>query len=176
MKKRKARWPWGMPQAFTFRKRMLFWPNYFVSLTTYFDSIRKFSEFPAKRAVLSHNAVIESEVYRYFEKAMEATREYHKDTVRRLGRGDSAESVALERAHFVSTLTDIQPFKVMYDLCKLMIHRSQVNGVASSFFLLESPEGSVPDAPVSDPEESEKAPSDVGRHHASRKENAAQPQ
>ena len=152
----------GDATGFYVPEKDLFWPNYFVSLVSYLDSIRKLSSFPAKRAVLSHNAVIESDVYRYFEKAMEATREYHKDTVSRLGRGDSAESIALERAHFVSTLTDIQPFKVMYDLCKLMIHRSQVNGVASSFFLFENPERSLPGPAISDPEESEKAFSNVG--------------
>ena len=152
----------GDATGFYVPEKDLFWPNYFVSLTTYLDSIRKLSSFPARRAVLSHNAVIESDVYRYFEKAMKATREYHEGTISRLGRGDSAESIALERAQFVSTLTDIQPFKVMYDLCKLMIHRSRVNGVASSFFLLQNPEGSVPDAPVLEPEESAKASSDFG--------------
>ena len=41
----------------------------------------------------------------------------------------------MEKARFVSGLTDIQPFKVMYDLCKVMIKRSQTNGKALSFSL-----------------------------------------
>ena len=152
----------GDATGFYVPEKDAFWPNYFVSLATYLDSMRKLSAFPARRAVLSHNAVIGGDVYHYFEKAMEATREYHEDTISRLGRGDSAESIALERAHFVSTLTDIQPFKVMYDLCKLMIHRSRINGVASSFFLLKNPESSVADVAVSDPEESAKVSPDSG--------------
>ena len=152
----------GDATGFYVPEKDAFWPNYFVSLTTYLESIRKLSAFPAGRAVLSHNAVIEGDVHRYFEKVMEATREYHEDTLSRLGRGDSAESIALERAHFVSTLTDIQPFKVMYDLCKLMIHRSRVNGVSSSSFLLGNRKGSVPNAPVPEPEETEKASPDSG--------------
>jgi hypothetical protein len=47
--------------------------------------------------------------------------------------GEIAEKIALEKARFVSSLTDIQPFRVMYDLCKLMIKRSQTNGNGLSF-------------------------------------------
>jgi hypothetical protein len=47
--------------------------------------------------------------------------------------GEIAEKIALDKARFVSGLTDIQPFRVMYDLCKLMIKRSQTNGKGLSF-------------------------------------------
>jgi len=113
----------------------IFWPNYFHSLKDYTESIQKLATFPAKRAVLSHNAVVEEHVHRYFESALGATREYHENLLNQLDRGNSAESIALEGAQFVNTLTDIQPFKVMYDLCKLMINRSRENDEALHFNL-----------------------------------------
>ena len=152
----------GDATGFYVPEKDIFWPNYFVSLTDYLGSIRKLSAFPAKRAVLSHNAVIEGDVYSYFEKAMKATREYHEDTLRRISRGDSSESIALERAQFVSTLTDIQPFKIMYDLCKLMINRSRENGVSPTSFLLKNATVSEPDGPVLEPDGFEKPTSDLG--------------
>ena len=125
----------GDATGFYVPEKDVFWPNYFISLETYIDSIKKLAAFPAKRAVLCHNAVIEGDVHRYFEKAMQATRMYHENLLSRLNRGNSAESIALEGAQFVSTLTDIQPFKVMYDLCKLMIDRSRKNTGPLSFSL-----------------------------------------
>lgn len=125
----------GDATGFYVPEKNVFWPNYFVSLKTYAESIKKLATFPAKRAVLSHNAVVEENVHRYFESAMAATREYHENILTQLERGNSAESIALEGAQFVSTLTDIQPFKVMYDLCKLMINRSRKNGSTPHFNL-----------------------------------------
>jgi glyoxylase-like metal-dependent hydrolase (beta-lactamase superfamily II) len=115
----------GDVTGFYVPEKDLFWPNYFASLKDYVDSIRKLSSFAAERGVLSHNAVIESNVHQYLEKALKATQDYHENILTQLDRGNSPESIALEGAQFVSTLTDIQPFKVMYDLCKLMINRSK---------------------------------------------------
>ena len=125
----------GDATGFYVPEKDIFWPNYFVSLKAYVESIKELAAFPAKRAVLSHNAVVEGDVHRYFERAMQATREYHEGLLNDLSRGNSAESIALEGAQFVSTLTDIQPFKVIYDLCKLLIHRSRKNGGSLSFSL-----------------------------------------
>jgi glyoxylase-like metal-dependent hydrolase (beta-lactamase superfamily II) len=125
----------GDATGFYVPEKDLFWPNYFLSLKGYLESIRRIAAFPANRAVLSHNAVVEGDVHHYFEKAITATRKYHENILNRLDRGNSAESIALEGAQFVSTLTDIQPFKVMYDLCKLMINRSRKNGDELSFSL-----------------------------------------
>ncbi len=125
----------GDVTGFYVPERDLFWPNYFASLKSYVESIRKLSSFPAERAVLSHNAVIEGNVHRYLEKALKATRDYHENILKQLDRGISPESIDLEGAQFVSTLTDIQPFKVIYDLCKIMISRSKENGEALSFNL-----------------------------------------
>ena len=125
----------GDATGFYVPEKGIFWPNYFLSLKTYVESIKKLAEFPAKRAVLSHNAVVEGDVHGYLERAMRATQAYHEDLLSRLGRGNSTESIAMEGAQFVSTLTDIQPFKVMYDLCKLMINRSRKNSDPLSFNL-----------------------------------------
>jgi len=139
----------GDATGFYLPEKDVFWPNYFVSLKSYVESIQKLAAFPAERAVLSHNAVVEGEVHRYLEKALKATRDYHETILRQLDRGNSPESIALEGAQFVSTLTDIQPFKVMYDLCKLMINRSLKNNKELSFSL--SPNDSVTFHHVQDP-------------------------
>ena len=148
--KKEATLALGDVAGFYVPEKDVFWPNYFVSLKGYCDSIRKLSNLPAKRAALSHNAVIENDVRKFLEKAMKATENYHTDLLQRLSRGESIESIALERAQFVSSLTDIQPFKVMYDLCKLMINRSKKNGVELSFSL------SREDPPSPGPESAEK--------------------
>ncbi|MCP4578642.1 MAG: MBL fold metallo-hydrolase [Deltaproteobacteria bacterium] len=127
----------GDATGFYVPEKAVFWPNYFVSLKAYVESIKKLATFPAERAVLSHNAVVQGNVHRYFESAMGATRKYHENLLNRLDRGNSPESIALEGAQFVNTLTDIQPFKVMYDLCKLMINRSRKNNEPLSFNLSE---------------------------------------
>ena len=125
----------GDSTGFYVPEKNVFWPNYFLSLKDYTESIRKLATYPARRAVLSHNAVVEGDVHRYLENALEATRGYHENILKQLDRGNSPESIALEGAQFVNTLTDIQPFKVMYDLCKLMINRSRKAGKAISFNL-----------------------------------------
>jgi len=113
-----------------------FWPNYFQSLEIYCESIRTLSSLPARRAALSHNGVIQGDVKRHFSKAMMATEGYHKELLERLSMGEIPEKIAMEKARFVSSLTDIQPFRVMYDLCKLMIKLSQTNGKGLSFSML----------------------------------------
>jgi glyoxylase-like metal-dependent hydrolase (beta-lactamase superfamily II) len=110
-----------------------FWPNYFVSLGAYCDSIRKLSSLPAKRAVLSHNCIIRSGVRDHLRQAMKATETYHNEMMARLKSGETAERIAIDKARLVDSQTDIQPFRVMYDLCKLMINRSQKNGAEDHF-------------------------------------------
>ena len=125
----------GDATGFYVPEKDVFWPNYFQSLEVYCDSIRKLSSLPARRAVLSHNGVIQGDVKGHFDKAMVATETYHRELLQRLGMGEVSEKIAMEKARWVSGLTDIQPFRIMYDLCKLMIKRSQTNGKALSFSL-----------------------------------------
>jgi glyoxylase-like metal-dependent hydrolase (beta-lactamase superfamily II) len=123
----------GDAAGFYVPEKDVVWPNYFNSLENYCESIRKLSGLPARRAALSHNGIIQGDVKGHLTKAMRATENYHQELMQRLSMGEIAEKIALEKARFVSGLTDIQPFRVMYDLCKLMIKRSQTNGKKVSF-------------------------------------------
>jgi glyoxylase-like metal-dependent hydrolase (beta-lactamase superfamily II) len=111
------------------------WPNYFVSLPGYLDSIRKIATLPAARAVLSHNCVLYGHVREHLQYAMNATEKYHRGLLARLEAGESAEKIAIDSARFVDGITDIQPFRVMYDLSRLLINRSQKAGPDVSFAL-----------------------------------------
>ncbi len=127
----------GDATGFYVPEKDAFWPNYFNSLEAYCESIRKLYTLPARLAALSHNGVIQSNVPGYLQKAMRATENYHKELLHMLERGLPKEKVALEKARFVDSLTDIQPFKVMYDLCRLLIKQSQTKSLALSFSLPE---------------------------------------
>jgi len=125
----------GDVTGFYVPEKNTFWPNYFESLEKYCKSIRKLAPLPAKRAALSHNGVVEGEVRRHLEKAMKSTEKYHQELLERLNQGEISEKIAMEKARFVDSLTDIQPFKVMYDLCELMIRNSLANGEENHFVM-----------------------------------------
>ena len=118
----------GDSTGFYVPERDVFWPNYFESIDKYCSSIRKLAYLPAERATLSHNGVIEGGVRQHLEKAMAATKRYHEEMVGRVNEGEPSEKIAMDKARFVDSLTDIQPFKVMYDLCEVMIKNSLANG------------------------------------------------
>jgi glyoxylase-like metal-dependent hydrolase (beta-lactamase superfamily II) len=111
------------------------WPNYFESLEKYCDSIRKLSTLNARLAALSHNGVIEGDVRAHLLKAMKATELYHTAIRDRTDKGEYAEEIAMDGARFVDSLTDIQPFKVIYDLCKVLIRNSLQNGKPDHFIM-----------------------------------------
>jgi glyoxylase-like metal-dependent hydrolase (beta-lactamase superfamily II) len=123
----------GDATGFYVPEKDAFWPNYFVSLDAYCDSIRKLATYPAERAVLSHNCVLRGGVREHLRKAMKATETYHNELMARIKSGETPERIAIDKARFVDGLTDIQPFRVMYDLCRLMINRSQSNGKEDHF-------------------------------------------
>ena len=114
----------------------VFWPNYFESLETYCDSIRKLSNLPAQRLILGHNGIVEGEVSNYFQKAMRATESYHFDIMERLQKNEDQEAIALEKAKWVNGLTDIQTFEVILGLTKLLMARSQSAPVNDSLFTI----------------------------------------
>lgn len=123
----------GDTTGFYVPQKDVFWPNYFESLEKYCSSIRKLAALPAKRAVLSHNAVIEGDVRRHLQKAMQATEQYHNELLERLAKGENPEEIAMEKARFVDSLTDIRPFKIMYDLSKVLIKNSTQDGKGDHF-------------------------------------------
>lgn len=90
---------------------------------------------PAKRAVLSHNCVIYGKVKDHLLYALNATEKYHHELLARLAAGELAEKIAIDKARFVDSITDIQPFRIMYDLSKLLINRSQKADPNISFAL-----------------------------------------
>lgn len=125
----------GDVTGFYVPEKDVFWPNYFESLEKYCSSIRKLAPLPANRVALSHNGVVEGDVRCHLEKAMKATEKYHWELIERLGQGEISEKIAMEKARFVDSLTDIQPFKVMYDLCEVMIKNSLANGKEDHFVI-----------------------------------------
>jgi glyoxylase-like metal-dependent hydrolase (beta-lactamase superfamily II) len=113
-----------------------FWPNYFDSLEAYCDSIRKLASLPAQRGALCHNGVIEGGVKRHLQKALRATESYHREMMARLDKGEDPEEIALERARWVTTLTDIQTFEVIFSLARVSIRRSQSAVVREGLFAI----------------------------------------
>jgi hypothetical protein len=60
----------------------------------------------------------------------------------RIKAGEDAEKVALEKAVWVNSLTDIQPFEVMHNLSRLLIKRSRAYaGKHGQFTLGKEEEG-----------------------------------
>jgi glyoxylase-like metal-dependent hydrolase (beta-lactamase superfamily II) len=123
----------GDATGFYVHEKDMHWPNYFESLGKYCGSIKKLAGLNAQRALLSHNGAIKGDVRLYLEKAMRATEEYHKELVERINKGELPERIAMDKARFVDSLTDIQPFKIMYDLCEVMIRNSLSNGKMNNF-------------------------------------------
>ncbi len=125
----------GDVTGFYVPEKGIFWPNYFQCLEKYCGSIRKLGLLPARRAALSHNGVVEGNIRNYLEQAMSATETYHGEMIDRSRRGEIFEKIAMEKARFVDSLTDIQPFRIMYDLCEVMIKNSlSLNGNGNHHF------------------------------------------
>jgi len=112
------------------------WPNYFESLENYCHSIQKLSTLPADRLVLSHNGVVETGARAYFEKVMAVTEAYHMEMLERSTNGENPETIALEKAKWVNSLTDIQTFEVMFNMAKLLIKRSHSASKRHNLFTL----------------------------------------
>lgn len=115
----------GDATGFYVPEKDVFWPNYFESLELYCKSIRKLMLLPAKYGALCHNGVINSNLRNYFAKAIQTTNEYHWEMLKRLENGEDISQIAIEKANWVNSLTDIQTWEVMRRLAKLLITRSQ---------------------------------------------------
>jgi glyoxylase-like metal-dependent hydrolase (beta-lactamase superfamily II) len=114
----------GDATGFYVPEKDVFWPNYFESLETYCKSIRKLATLPAHRAALSHNCVIEGNVEEFLHKAMKTAENYHHEMISRLAKGEDPADIAIDKATWVNSLTDIQTFEVMRKLAKVLITRS----------------------------------------------------
>jgi glyoxylase-like metal-dependent hydrolase (beta-lactamase superfamily II) len=114
----------------------VFWPNYFQSLETYCNSIRKLSTLSAQRGALSHNYVVEGGVGHHLQRAIRATESYHLELLERLGKGEDPNQIAMEKAKWVNTLTDMVPLELMYSLAKILIKRSQSEAEKENLFTI----------------------------------------
>jgi glyoxylase-like metal-dependent hydrolase (beta-lactamase superfamily II) len=106
--------------------RDIFWPNYFNSLDSYCNSIRKLAALPAQIGVVSHNYTL-GDVKHHFSKAIKATENFHTKMLDRVKKGENPEVVALDTAKWVYTFTNLQPFQVIHNLTKIMLKRSQAS-------------------------------------------------
>lgn len=115
----------GDATGFYVPEQGVFWPNYFESLEAYCKSIRKLTSLPARRGALCHNGVVEGGLKEYFSRAIQSTKAYHREMLQRLSVGEDAAGIAIEKARWVNTLTDIQTLEVMRRLARVLISRSQ---------------------------------------------------
>jgi glyoxylase-like metal-dependent hydrolase (beta-lactamase superfamily II) len=125
----------GDAAGFCVPEKDAIWPNYFESLEKYCDSLRKLAALLSKRGVLSHYGLITGDVRQFLKRTMEATEKYHHELLERLEKGEVLEDIAMEKARFVDSITDIQPFKIMYDLSKVLIKNSVQAGKIDHFGL-----------------------------------------
>ncbi len=114
----------GDASGFYVPEKDVFWPNYFDSIETYCKSIRKLAALSARRGALCHNGVINGDLDTYFMKALLATEAYHIEMIERLEKGEDPAAIAVEKALWVNTLTDIQTLEVMRRLAEVLITRS----------------------------------------------------
>jgi len=112
----------------------VFWPNYFTSLEDYCNSIRKMAALPAKRALLSHNGVIERNVKQFFEKALKATESFHNELLKRLDAGEDKNKMAKEKADWVSSFGALAPYEAIVNLNELLMNVSLAEREKNLFF------------------------------------------
>jgi glyoxylase-like metal-dependent hydrolase (beta-lactamase superfamily II) len=106
-------------------KEDTFWPNYFVSLALYCDSIRKLATLPAKLLALSHNGVIDGDIREFLQKALSATEAYHREMLDRTAKGEDPKAIAKEKGDWVRSIANHMPYDAMAPICRLLIKLSQ---------------------------------------------------
>jgi 2-aminobenzoylacetyl-CoA thioesterase len=114
----------------------VFWPNYFISLEQYCSSIRKLASIPAKRYALSHYGVIEKEADTFLKKAMKATEDYHLEMLERVYNGEDPNEVAIDKAEWIESFVVHMPFRIMEQMSKLLISRSQQDAEKENLFVI----------------------------------------
>jgi len=102
-----------------------FWPNYFVSLVQYCNSIRKLAALPARFLALGHSGVIDGDTRGFLQKALSVTEAYHREMLDRTARGEGPREIAREKGDWIRIISDHMPYKVMIPMCELLIKRSR---------------------------------------------------
>jgi glyoxylase-like metal-dependent hydrolase (beta-lactamase superfamily II) len=118
-------------------ERDIFWPNYFYSLESYCDTIRKMLNIPASRLLLSHNGVIEGDSGRHLVKALKATEAYHQEMLDRTDKGESNEHICNDKADWIESIGALASRNILLLLCDLMIKNSQKDREKQLFTLTE---------------------------------------
>ncbi|MFH0976534.1 MAG: MBL fold metallo-hydrolase [Spirochaetota bacterium] len=111
-----------------------FWPNYFISLEQYCNSIRKLASFQAKRLALSHNGVISKDTHEFLKHALKATEDYHLEMLERVNYGDEPREVAVEKAQWIESFVVHMPYRLMEMSTQLLINRSQKDSEKTDIF------------------------------------------
>ncbi len=107
-----------------FPKVDAFWPEYFVSLQQYCDSIRKLAAFPANYVALSHFGIVTGNSKNFLRKSLKATEAYHNEMIERMNNGEELNDIALEKANWVLTNHNYMTFEITEQMCRLLIKRS----------------------------------------------------
>jgi 2-aminobenzoylacetyl-CoA thioesterase len=111
-----------------------FWPNYFASLPKYCASLVRLRALPAARAALGHYGVIEGNTSAFFSRALDQTRDYHQEMLRRTGSGEDPGAVAREKAKWVQPNAELMPHQLTEMCCQLLIKQSQKNADRTDLF------------------------------------------
>jgi 2-aminobenzoylacetyl-CoA thioesterase len=104
-----------------------FWPNYFASLPKYCASLVRLGTLTAARLALGHHGVIEGDGRAFLAKALEQTRDYHQEMLRRTDSGEDVGKLAEEKAKWVQPNSEFMPHQLTLMCCQLLIKQSRKN-------------------------------------------------
>ena len=111
-----------------------FWPNYFASLPKYCASLARLKTLTASRVALGHYGVIEGDSKAFLSKALDQTRDYHQEMLRRTGSGEDVGKIAREKAKWVEPNAEFMPYQLTEQVCGLLIKQSQKNAERTDLF------------------------------------------
>jgi 2-aminobenzoylacetyl-CoA thioesterase len=111
-----------------------FWPNYFASLPKYCASLVRLRALTAARIALGHYGVIEGDPKAFLSKALDQTRDYHLEMLRRMGAGEDAGKISQEKAQWVQPNAEFMPYPLTEQVCHLLIKQSLKNADKTDLF------------------------------------------
>jgi len=117
-----------------FPKADAFWPEYFISLEQYCNTLHQLSELPGKRTALSHFGVVNSDSKKFLKRSLNATEAYHNEMIERTRKGEDPDVIANEKAKWVLTNHNYMTFEITEQMCKLLIKRSQKDADKENLF------------------------------------------
>ena len=101
------------------------WPNYFHSLEDYCLSIQKAAILPARKAILSHNGLVDLGRRPFLRQALDAAMEYHFRLLERMSGGEDMAGICREQAEWVYGFAPIASPKAIEFLCGLLCKTSR---------------------------------------------------